>query len=91
MNQQILFNDLLDIKWQQGTVAFSAQWGGSSVLCLIGIDQLAKRSGQTIGNAEQAGVVFEQLRFELEEEAEILIEDEAFDAQGRIWLGHPAC
>ncbi|WP_298444534.1 DUF1488 family protein [uncultured Ferrimonas sp.] len=91
MNQQILFNDQLNVQWQQGMVEFGAQWAGQSVVCLISIEQLSKRSGQTIGNAEQAGMVFEQLRFDLEEEAEALIEDEAFDAQGRIWLGHAVC
>lgn len=90
MNQQILFNDQLEVNWEQGQVKFEAQWAGQTVPCFITVAQLAQRSNQEIGTAEQVSVVFELLRFDLEEEAEALIEDEAFDAQGRIWLGHAA-
>lgn len=89
MNQAILFDDQLTIDWSVGTVRFDVQWGGQLVPCLISISELQRRSGDPLINAEQVGVAFEQLRFDLEEEAEALIEEEAFDVQGMVWLGHP--
>ncbi len=90
MNQAILFDDQLTIDWAAGTVRFDAQWAGQIVPCLISIAELQQRSGDLLANAEQAAAVFEQLRFDLEEEAEALIEDEAFDVQGMVWLSHPS-
>ncbi len=89
MNQQILFNDHVEIDWEQGWAQFHAMVAGQRVPCLIALDLLANKLDTTLTSAEEAAAAFEQLRFELEAEAETLIEDEAYDAQGRIWLGHP--
>ncbi|GAA4895427.1 DUF1488 domain-containing protein [Ferrimonas pelagia] len=90
MNQQILFNEQIELDWQQQWFRFDAILAGQRVPCFITLAQLGRRWSRPIPDPESASVAFEQLRFDLEEEAESLIEDEAFDAQGRIWLGHPA-
>lgn len=89
MNQQILFNDQVSIDWQQKLARFDAMVAGQKVTCWVGVAELEQRLDQTLPTAEEASAAFEQLRFDLEAEAESLIEDEAYDAQGRIWLGHP--
>ncbi|MBY5994184.1 DUF1488 domain-containing protein [Ferrimonas balearica] len=89
MNQQILFNDHVEIQWEQGWAQFDAMVAGQRVPCLVGLNTLANKLDSTLTTAEEAAAAFEQLRFDLEAEAERLIEDDAFDAQGRIWLGHP--
>ncbi|SDK24580.1 Protein of unknown function [Ferrimonas sediminum] len=90
MNQQILFNDQLSVNWPQQWIEFTAMVAGQRVGCFIALPTLAHLSDTDIGNEEQAIQAFERLRFDLEEEAETLIEEENFDAQGRIWLHHPA-
>ncbi|SHI23550.1 DUF1488 family protein [Ferrimonas marina] len=90
MNQQILFNDQVELDWEGGWLRFNALVAGQTVGCFIALMELHKRLGQEITEREASMVAFEQLRFDLEAEAETLIEDEAYDAQGRIWLGHPA-
>ncbi|WP_028116936.1 DUF1488 domain-containing protein [Ferrimonas senticii] len=91
MNQQILFNDRIEVDWSQQWIQFDAQWAGQVVPCLITIAQLAKLANCQIENIEQASAAFEQCRFDLEEQAELLIEEESFDPQGQVWLGHQPC
>ncbi|GAA5193978.1 DUF1488 domain-containing protein [Ferrimonas gelatinilytica] len=90
MNQQVQFNEQVHLHWDQGWLQFDALMAGHKVPCLITLEELARRWGQPLNEPELVSVAFEQLRFDLEAEAEGLIEDEAFDTQGRIWLGHPA-
>ena len=86
MNQQILFNDNVDIHWDERLIIFYGQWAGQMIPCIVTFDALQKRTEQPLNTEAQIQSAFEMYRFELEEEAETLIEEEAFDPQGQIWL-----
>lgn len=84
MNQAILFPDMQ--YWHQASqsVVFPAQHVGALIECVVSISVLSKISGEAIENSQQALQVFAQWRFDLEELAETLIEDEEFNVQGQI-------
>ncbi|MFM2588495.1 DUF1488 domain-containing protein [Vibrio sp. TBV020] len=84
MNQSILFPDIQSWDEEKKAVVFTAQQSGALIQCLISKDELAKISGQVIGNEQQALEVFSQYRFDLEELAEELIEEEEFNSEGNI-------
>ncbi|KLN65284.1 MULTISPECIES: DUF1488 domain-containing protein [Vibrio] len=84
MNQSILFPDIQVWDEEKQAVLFSAQQSGALIQCLVDKQELEKLSGQVIGNAQQALEVFSQYRFDLEELAEELIEEEEFNSQGNI-------
>lgn len=84
MNQSILFPDIQSWDEEKQVVLFSAQQSGALIQCLVDKQELEKLSGQVIGNAQQALEVFSQYRFDLEELAEELIEEEEFNSQGNI-------
>ena len=84
MNQSILFPDIQSWDEDKQAVLFSAQQAGALIQCLVSITGLEKLSGQTVENEQQALEVFSQYRFDLEELAEELIEDEEFNSQGWI-------
>lgn len=84
MNQSILFPDIQywdDIR--QG-VRFSAQQSGALIECGISKQGLETLSGQVIVSAQQAMQIFNAFRFDIEEMAEELIEDELFSDEGTI-------
>ncbi|WP_456296455.1 DUF1488 domain-containing protein [Vibrio sp. AK197] len=87
MNQSILFPDIQ--RWDEANkqVVFPAQQGGALIECYVSGDELEKISGYTIKTGEQALAVFEDCRFELEELAEQLIEDELYSDDGKIVIG----
>ncbi|CAH8211132.1 MULTISPECIES: DUF1488 domain-containing protein [Vibrio] len=84
MNQAILFPDMQ--YWHQASqsVVFPAQHVGALIECVVSISVLSKISGEAIENSQQALQVFAQWRFDLEELAETLIEDEEFNVQGQV-------
>ncbi|MCG9575935.1 DUF1488 domain-containing protein [Vibrio tubiashii] len=84
MNQSILFPDIQSWDEDKQAVLFSAQQAGALIQCLVSKTELEKLSGQTVENERQALEVFSQYRFDLEELAEELIEDEEFNSQGWI-------
>lgn len=84
MNQSILFPDMQHWDDKLQAVVFPAQQSGALIECVIGIRQLETISGQKLQGAEQAVACFSQHRFDLEELAEALIEDEAFNQAGQI-------
>lgn len=84
MNQAILFPDLYHWDEKLQSVVFHAQQGGALIDCIVGTAELAKLSGAVVSDGQQALSVFEQYRFDLEELAESLIEDEEFNARGNI-------
>lgn len=84
MNQSILFSDQLEWNQELGMVEFHAQQAGMLIVCLVGLEKLARLNGLNEVAKEQAFECFEAVRFDLEEIAESLIEDEAFDEQGRV-------
>lgn len=84
MNQSILFPDLQSWDEQHKEMTFPAQLAGALIECVVTQAELEKLSGQTINNAQQALDLFVQYRFDLEELAEQLIEDEEFNADGKV-------
>lgn len=86
MNQSVIFTDTTN--WAAGlaSVHFTAQQQGMNINCYISLTSLSELSGQVIEKPASALVVFEQYRFDIEDKAEALIEIEAFDEQGRIFI-----
>lgn len=86
MNQSILFPDIQD--WDDGLngVKFPAQQAGALIECVASLEYLSSLAGESVTTAQQALVVFEQNRFEIEELAEQLIEEEEYNAAGLIEL-----
>jgi len=84
MNQSILFPDIQSWDEEQQAITFPAQQSGALIECFVRQAELEKISGQTIADKQQALDVFCQCRFELEELAEDLIEEEEFNASGQI-------
>ncbi|WP_299809752.1 DUF1488 domain-containing protein [uncultured Shewanella sp.] len=91
MNQSILFPDLQDWDSQTQRVVFPVQVQGANIECCISLSKLASLSSTTINPGEQgigikALALFDEYRFDIEEEVEALIEQEKFDEQGRVVL-----
>ena len=86
MNQSILFTE--DQKWheQLESIEFHAQVMGALVTCHVSKESMARITGSVVMDAEQALQLFSQYRFDFEELAESLIEDECFDDRGCINL-----
>ncbi|MDW6018525.1 DUF1488 domain-containing protein [Vibrio plantisponsor] len=84
MNQSILFPDMQEWNSELQAVTFPAQQSGALIECIVTLDELAKISGVTISSEQEALAAFEMVRFDLEELAEELIEDEAFNQLGQI-------
>ncbi|QMV12871.1 DUF1488 family protein [Vibrio spartinae] len=86
MNQSILFPDVQS--WDETTqqIRFPAQCQGALIECTVAVTVLEQVSGQQIKNEEKAIRIFSQYRFDFEELAEQLIEDEAYNALGQIEL-----
>ncbi|WP_394497579.1 DUF1488 domain-containing protein [Shewanella sp. ENK2] len=86
MNQSILFTDIVDWHDAQQKLSFVAQVQGMNVTCMIKAETIEKLAAIKIENSQQALAAFEQIRFDIEDLAEELIESEAFDEQGMIQL-----
>ena len=84
MNQSILFPDMQSWNEVQQVVTFPAQQSGALIECLIRVVVLESLSGCDIKSGEQALEVFAQNRFDIEELAEELIEEEEYNASGKI-------
>ena len=92
MNQSILFPDIQ--QWDEAAqfVRFPAQQAGALIECKISLVSLAELNNiefiETIAEdiGQRALEVFSQARFDIEELAEELIEDEAFDQFGEIQI-----
>ncbi|MBR9789298.1 MAG: DUF1488 domain-containing protein [Vibrionaceae bacterium] len=84
MNQSILFPDIQSWNEPLQSVNFPAQQSGALIECYVTKQKLAKMSGSDVEGEQQAVEAFIALRFDLEEIAEELIEDEAFDEEGHI-------
>jgi len=84
MNQSILFPDMQSWDEVSQSVNFAAQQSGALIECFVTKQKLEKLSGSVL-NTEQAVIAaFIHCRFDLEEIAEELIEDEAFNEEGHI-------
>ncbi len=84
MNQSILFPDLQSWDETKQGICFPAQHSGQSIECFISLERLVKLGSASINGKAQALQVFDELRFDIEELAEELIEDESFNSQGQI-------
>ncbi|MDK9739188.1 DUF1488 family protein [Vibrio sp. D404a] len=88
MNQSILFPDIQTWDEENQSVVFPAQQSGALIECLVSLEQLAKLAGREV-ESDQALSVFNELRFDLEELAEELIEEEEFNSSGQIEIQAP--
>lgn len=93
MNQSILFPDLQDWDAQTQTIVFPVQVQGANIECRISLSKLVSLSlaGSTLNEndvdiGERALALFEEYRFDIEEEVEKLIELESYDELGRVAL-----
>lgn len=84
MNQSILFPDIQTWDDEHQAILFPAQQAGALIECLITKVSLEQLSGQGIASSQQALDIFAQYRFDLEELAEALIEEEEFNSRGQI-------
>lgn len=86
MNQAILFSDELSWNQQAQSVDFSAQCMGALIECRVTASLLEKLTQVKVVDEKSAVEAFELCRFDIEEQAEQLIEEEEYDANGRIVL-----
>jgi len=84
MNQSILFPNIQEWDKDKRVVEFPAQHGGALIGCSISIEKLKVLSGKSSLNDVDAMEVFSQYRFDIEEIAEEMIEDEVFNELDHI-------
>ncbi|MDX1304290.1 DUF1488 domain-containing protein [Photobacterium sp.] len=86
MNQDILFADIQ--RWDSDKLAvnFSAQQAGALIGCWVSLQWLQQQTAQELITESDILAVFAANRFDLEELAEELIKDEAFDNEGHIHI-----
>lgn len=84
MNQAIQFPDREEWRTDVSAVVFPAMVHGMQLTCAISGEMLASRFG---GDTPEHWLeIFQQHRWDLEEEAEGLIQAQQEDAQGWVWL-----
>ncbi len=84
MNQAIQFPDREEWQEDRQAVCFPALVSGMQLTCAIKGATLAQRFG---GNTPAEWLAtFQEQRWDLEEEAEALIQDQQEDDRGWIWL-----
>jgi hypothetical protein len=86
MNQSILFPDIQDWNQESQSITFPAQQSGALIECVMSIEELSILAGKEIKEGDQALALFSQLRFDVEELAEGLIEEEEYDSSNRIQI-----
>ncbi|MCC4819478.1 transcriptional regulator [Vibrio lentus] len=86
MNQSILFPDIQDWDEENQSIIFPAQQFGALIECVMSIEELSRLAGKNIEEGDQALVIFSELRFDIEELAEELIEEEEYDSSNRIQI-----
>ncbi len=86
MNQSILFPDLQDYDGAIEGVRFPAQQAGALIECIVKVQWLASNVGYTLNSEDAILKAFSDLRFDIEEQVEVLIEDENFTSKGEIIL-----
>ncbi|ALS31440.1 hypothetical protein PTRA_a0042 [Pseudoalteromonas translucida KMM 520] len=78
MNQAIQFIDRLEFREPAHQLVFFAQVNGMLVECIIAVSSLG------LTDESHATSYFEKNRFDYEERAEQLIEDESYNSAGQI-------
>lgn len=84
MNQSILFPDMQTWNEELQAVVFPAQQAGALIECVVSLAELSRLAAQPIDGEQQALTIFQTLRFDLEEIAEALIEEEDYNQRGQI-------
>ena len=84
MNQSILFPDIQTWDEEYNAVRFPAQQSGMLIECLALVAAIEQVSGEKIEEEQQALSLFSQYRFDMEELAESLIEEEDYDDSGQV-------
>lgn len=84
MNQAILFPDRQEWNDASQSILFPALFGGTLIQCLVSVDYLERLSAIKSIDKESGIEVFLQYRFDIEEIAEDLIENEQFDSFGQV-------
>ncbi|MCL1076299.1 DUF1488 domain-containing protein [Shewanella dokdonensis] len=87
MNQSVIFNELVRWVAELEVVEFTAQQQGNLIRCQVSRRYLQQFSAPQLVSEDDTIKVFELQRFDLEEMAEALITEEAFDCQGNISIG----
>ncbi|AZG71524.1 DUF1488 domain-containing protein [Shewanella livingstonensis] len=82
MNQSVIFSDQLFIETNK--VRFIAQQQGMNINCFASFVIISELCDNQLVSKHNAGSLFEQCRFDLEDRAESLIEQEAFSDSGEI-------
>lgn len=86
MNQGILFPDLMEWQAQEMRVHFPAQQMGALINCYISLRRLEKMTGLALSREDDILRAFESGRFDIEDFAEKLIEEQSFAEDGAIYL-----
>jgi hypothetical protein len=83
MNQSVIFTDQVYLETNQ--VKFVAQQQGMNINCYASFLAISELCDKVVSGSN-AVCLFEQCRFDLEDQAEALIEQEAFSDSGDIIL-----
>lgn len=86
MNQGILFPDLMEWQAQEQRVHFPAQQMGALINCYISRRRLEKMTGLVLTKEGDIVRAFESVRFDIEDIAEKLIEEQEFGEDGAIYF-----
>ncbi|RQM65080.1 DUF1488 domain-containing protein [Aeromonas enteropelogenes] len=86
MNQGILFPDLMEWQAQEQRVHFPAQQMGALINCYISRRRLEKMTGLVLTKEDDIVRAFESVRYDIEDIAEKLIEEQEFGEDGAIYL-----
>lgn len=87
MNQDILFADIQLWDSEKQAVNFPAQQAGALITCWVSLAWLQQKTEQPLVDEADIIAAFSANRFDLEELAEEMIEDEDFNSNGHIEIG----
>ncbi|MCP4955760.1 DUF1488 domain-containing protein [Photobacterium aquimaris] len=84
MNQDILFSDIQSWDAVRQAVNFPAQQGGALIICWVTLDWLQQHSGKSLSTSDEIIATFIEYRFDIEDIAEAMIDNEDFNDNGDI-------
>ncbi|KFZ36180.1 hypothetical protein HR45_18110 [Shewanella mangrovi] len=85
MNQQLLFNDDAQADLERQAIICSAMDGGMCIQCVIAVSYLAKLDANVDEVSDWLNA-YEDNRFDIEDQLEAKIAQEAFNAKGEVEL-----
>ena len=90
MNQAILFSDNERYNSALQQVEFEAQCQGALITCVISVDNLFQLNDEKFKSQDTSETeilsLFESTRFDIEDIAEQMINDQAFNEDGKVYL-----